>query len=86
MNLKGDSMSDFLLGMVLGIVIGLAIGKKQKPWSELTEEEKKTQKLKALVRVDRRREKNSKIIISFSILHSTTWSSCFCTLLILPPS
>jgi hypothetical protein len=45
MNLKGDSMSDFLLGMVLGIVIGLAIGKKQKPWSELTEEEKKTQKL-----------------------------------------
>lgn len=30
-----------LIGLAIGISIGFAIGKKQKPWSELTEEEKK---------------------------------------------
>jgi len=29
-------------GMGIGISIGISIGKKQKPWSELTESEKKT--------------------------------------------
>ena len=29
-------------GMGIGISIGIAIGKKQKPWSELTDSEKKT--------------------------------------------
>ena len=30
-----------LIGLAIGISIGFAIGKQQKPWSELTEEEKK---------------------------------------------
>jgi tetrahydromethanopterin S-methyltransferase subunit F len=39
-------MSDFWYGLIAGIVIGLAIGfiitrGKQKPWSELTEKEKR---------------------------------------------
>ena len=42
-------MSDFFTGMLLGIAIGfaiglnigIAIGRKQKSWSELTEEEKR---------------------------------------------
>jgi hypothetical protein len=42
-------MSDFVIGFVIGIPIGtavgialeIAIGIQQKPWSELTEEEKK---------------------------------------------
>jgi hypothetical protein len=46
-------MSDFVIGIpigiaigiMIGISIGIAIGKKQKPWSELTEEEKRTKKL-----------------------------------------
>ena len=46
-------MSDFIIGIPIGIAIGIAIGislgisigKKQKPWSELTEEEKKQRKL-----------------------------------------
>ena len=29
-------------GMVIGISIGITIGTKQKPWSELTDSEKKT--------------------------------------------
>jgi hypothetical protein len=45
-------MSDFVIGFVIGIPIGaalgiaieIAIGIKQKPWSELTEEEKKIRK------------------------------------------
>jgi hypothetical protein len=45
-------MSDFVIGFVLGIPIGtavgiaieIAIGIQQKPWSELTEEEKKIRK------------------------------------------
>jgi hypothetical protein len=45
-------MSDFVIGfangifigMALGIAIEIAIGIKQKPWSELTEEEKKSRK------------------------------------------
>ena len=45
-------MSDFVIGIPIGIAIGIAIGlnigiligKKQKPWSELTEEEKKIRK------------------------------------------
>ena len=46
-------MSDFVIGIPLGMVIGIAIGlnigivigKKQKHWSELTEEEKKQRKI-----------------------------------------
>lgn len=46
-------MSDFVIGIPIGIAIGIAIGlsigiaigKKQKPWSELTEEEKRRKKL-----------------------------------------
>jgi len=46
-------MSDFVIGIPIGIAIGIAIGisigivigKKQKPWSELTEEEKRTRKM-----------------------------------------
>ncbi|KON27477.1 hypothetical protein AC481_04930 [miscellaneous Crenarchaeota group archaeon SMTZ-80] len=46
-------MSDFVIGIPIGIAIGIAIGisigisigKNQKPWSELTEEEKKNRKL-----------------------------------------
>ncbi|KYK29258.1 hypothetical protein AYK20_06105 [Thermoplasmatales archaeon SG8-52-1] len=44
-------MSDiyFSLGMAIGIIIGLSIGivigKKQKPWSELTDEEKRHRKI-----------------------------------------
>jgi uncharacterized BrkB/YihY/UPF0761 family membrane protein len=34
-----------LLGIAIGVSIGIAIGKKQKPWSELTEEEKKYMKI-----------------------------------------
>ena len=42
-------MSDFVVGIPLGIAIGIAIGisigiaigKNQKPWSELTDEEKR---------------------------------------------
>lgn len=45
-------MSDFVIGFVIGIPIGtalgiaieIAIGIQQKPWSELTEEEKKIRK------------------------------------------
>ena len=45
----GVKMSDFVIGIPIGIAIGIAIGislgisigKKQKPWSELTEEEKR---------------------------------------------
>ena len=32
------------IGIAIGISIGIAIGKKQKPWSEMTEEEKRTHK------------------------------------------
>ena len=46
-------MSDFsigiplgmAIGIAIGISIGLAMGKKQKPWSELTEEEKRMYKI-----------------------------------------
>lgn len=46
-------MSDFVIGIPIGIAIGISIGisigiamgKKQKPWSELTEEEKKNKKI-----------------------------------------
>lgn len=46
-------MSDFVIGIPIGIAIGIAIGisigiaigKNQKPWSELTEEEKKNRKI-----------------------------------------
>jgi hypothetical protein len=45
-------MSDFVVGFVIGIPMGtalgiaieIAIGIRQKPWSELTEEEKKIRK------------------------------------------
>lgn len=41
-------MSDFVIGipigMGIGISIGLLLGQKIKPWSELSEEEKKTRK------------------------------------------
>jgi hypothetical protein len=50
-------MSDFVVGFVIGIPIGaavgiaidIAIGIQQKPWSELTEEEKKIRKNALLV-------------------------------------
>ncbi len=46
-------MSDFVIGIPIGIAIGvaigisigIAIGKKQKPWSEMTEEEKRIRKI-----------------------------------------
>ena len=46
-------MSYLVVGMVLGLAIGFAIGlnlginigKKQKPWSELTDEERRQRKL-----------------------------------------
>ena len=46
-------MSDFVIGIPIGMAIGIAIGfnlgivigKKQKPWFELTEEEKRHQKI-----------------------------------------
>ena len=46
-------MSDFVIGIPIGIAIGIAIGisigiaigKEQKPWSELTEEEKRIRKI-----------------------------------------
>jgi hypothetical protein len=45
-------MSDFVVGFIIGIPIGaalgiaieIAIGIQQKPWSELTDEEKKIRK------------------------------------------
>lgn len=30
------------IGIAIGISIGIAVGKKQKPWSEMTEAEKRT--------------------------------------------
>ncbi|EMR74540.1 hypothetical protein MBGDF03_00601 [Thermoplasmatales archaeon SCGC AB-540-F20] len=53
MYILGVKMSDFVIGIpigiaigiVIGISIGIGIGKKQKPWSELTEEEKRNKKL-----------------------------------------
>ena len=49
----GVKMSDFVIGIPIGIAIGIAIGlnlgiiigKKQKPLSELTEEEKRHWKI-----------------------------------------
>ena len=42
-------MSDFVIGIPIGIAIGIAIGItlgiKQKPWSELTYEEKRNRKI-----------------------------------------
>ena len=46
-------MSDFVIGIPIGMAIGIAIGlnlgiiigKNQKPWSELTEEEKRQRKM-----------------------------------------
>jgi len=46
-------MSDFVIGIPIGIAIGIAIGfnlgiiigKKQKPWSELTDEERRQRKI-----------------------------------------
>ena len=34
-------MSDWGTGLAIGMGVGLTMGKKQKPWSELTEKEKK---------------------------------------------
>ena len=34
-----------VIGLAIGISIGMALGQKQKPWSELTEEEKKRKKI-----------------------------------------
>lgn len=50
-------MNDFILGFIIGIPIGtaigiaieVAIGIQQKPWSELTEEEKKIRKNALLI-------------------------------------
>lgn len=45
------TISDFVfgigmaIGIAIGISIGIAIGKKQKPWYELTEEEKRKRKV-----------------------------------------
>jgi hypothetical protein len=33
------------IGIIIGLNIGIVIGKKQKPWSELTDEEKKHRKI-----------------------------------------
>jgi hypothetical protein len=46
-------MSDFfvwipigiMIGFAIGINVGIILGKQQKPWSELTEKEKKFKKL-----------------------------------------
>ena len=46
-------MSEFVIGIPIGMAIGIAIGinlgrvigKKQKPWYELTEEEKRKRKI-----------------------------------------
>ena len=46
-------MSDFVIGIPIGIAIGIAIGisigiamgKKQKPWPEMTEEEKRNHEI-----------------------------------------
>lgn len=46
-------MSEFVIGTPIGMAIGIAIGinlgiiigKKQKPWSELTEDEKRQRKI-----------------------------------------
>jgi hypothetical protein len=46
-------MSDFVIGIPIGMAIGIAIGisigiafgKEQKPWSELTDEEKRIRKI-----------------------------------------
>jgi len=46
-------LSDFVIGIPIGIAIGItigisigiALGKKQKPWSEMTEEEKRIKKI-----------------------------------------
>ncbi|MCK5029898.1 MAG: hypothetical protein KAR64_00375 [Thermoplasmatales archaeon] len=46
-------MSDFVigipiglgLGIVIGMYLGIIIGKNQKPWSELTDEEKRNRKI-----------------------------------------
>ncbi len=44
-----DWVAGYVMGMVIGMgagfAIGLAAGKKQKPWSELTEREKKIRKI-----------------------------------------
>ena len=34
-----------LIGFAMGISIGISIGKNQKPWSELTDKEKKYKKI-----------------------------------------
>ncbi len=52
-------MSDLIIGFIIGIPIGaavgialeIAIGIQQKPWSELTEEEKKIRKNELLAGV-----------------------------------
>ena len=33
------------IGFVFGVSLGMVIGRKQKPWHELTDEEKRTRKL-----------------------------------------
>jgi hypothetical protein len=46
-------MSDFVIGIPIGIAIGIsigisigiAIGKKQKPWSEMTTQERRNRKI-----------------------------------------
>ena len=46
-------MSDWVVGYIMGMAagiaagfaLGFAVGKKQKPWSELTDQEKKMRKL-----------------------------------------
>ena len=39
-----DWGAGFATGIGVGLVIGLIAGRKQKPWSELTEKEKRTRK------------------------------------------
>jgi len=34
-------MSGYAVGFVIGLACGFAIGRKQKPWSELTDKQKK---------------------------------------------
>jgi len=34
-------MSDWGAGFAIGIAIGLGVGRRQKPWSELTQKEKR---------------------------------------------
>lgn len=45
----GVEMSDFVIGipigMAIGIAVGINLGKYKKPWSELTEEEKRHRKI-----------------------------------------